>query len=317
MYDWIGNIVGRLLKGGILLLWIISLLGLAIAAASNSVSEDILAFIGSDPSSYFEDDIVDPNEELKQYLDIKYGINPPPIESVIEKFLSEPSWTERLLTPQFVSENDDEKKAQENHWREERYHRLFEKVNEKLTALALEKNNLLMDDIGIYDIIPPDFIHEKEKGVSYKLPAVAVNWINAEKPRIEDMQYRRKLIDTFVLLMVLGAFGSLIFLTRDYILSTEDSSVSTYIFRPILGMFLAVAMLIVDISAHAILSQSDILEVRRETLYLLAFAAGLLSEQAYNIVAKKAKGVLDAKSVEAGDKPTSEKDATDKEVGAT
>ncbi len=84
--------------------------------------------------------------------------------------------------------------------------------------------------------------------------------------------------------MVLGAFGSLIFLIMDYIKLRNSSSIEAYIIRPIMGCLLAVAMFVVDIAAHTVISEANIFSVRHETLYLLAFAARLLSEQAYQAV---------------------------------
>ena len=63
---------------------------------------------------------------------------------------------------------------------------------------------------------------------------------------------------------------------------------SDYIFRPILGIFLAVAVFVVDILAHSIISTSSILEIRYEPLYILALGAGLLSETAYAWVRRNA-----------------------------
>jgi hypothetical protein len=44
------------------------------------------------------------------------------------------------------------------------------------------------------------------------------------------------------------------------------------------------AMFVLDVLAHSVVSTSDILKVRHETLYILALSSGLLSEQAYEVV---------------------------------
>jgi hypothetical protein len=87
---------------------------------------------------------------------------------------------------------------------------------------------------------------------------------------------------------VLGAFGALIFLIRDYITADQEKNLSDYIFRPVPGMFLAVAVFVVDILAHTVISSASILQIRYEPLYILALGAGLLSETAYDWVRRSA-----------------------------
>jgi hypothetical protein len=120
-------------------------------------------------------------------------------------------------------------------------------------------------------------------------------WIDSDRESNKAYLSKLKLIDTFVLLIIIGAFGSLIFLTRDYVMNEEEkmTPVSSYLFRPILGIFLAVSMFVVDIAANTVVSTSDILQVRRETLFVLALAAGLLSDKAYAFIDRKARGALD------------------------
>jgi hypothetical protein len=55
---------------------------------------------------------------------------------------------------------------------------------------------------------------------------------------------------------------------------------------------LALAVFVVDILGHSLISTADILQIRHETLYVLALAAGLLSEQAYNVLLGKASDAL-------------------------
>ncbi|ETW93289.1 MAG: hypothetical protein ETSY1_39880 [Candidatus Entotheonella factor] len=93
---------------------------------------------------------------------------------------------------------------------------------------------------------------------------------------------------------MIGTFGSVIFLVRDFI-NLEDESrttLSAYLLKPILGMFLAIAVFIVDILGHATISSASILQIRHETLYVLALAAGLLSEQTYAVVSSRAQMAL-------------------------
>jgi hypothetical protein len=292
MFSVIKKIINKFSKGLILLLWIYLLAFAAMFAATNSVSKHVFGIFDFSTRFYsfsflLDDDreAVKPSAELRKYLR-RFNSNPPPIESILEKFMIKPHWTDRNIKPK--NDGIDIKV-----WKQAQYRRLFEKTQQKLTLLSLDNTvNLKNVAIAFDEIVPIAFINNEEERVVHSLPAIAINWVIAERPRTKLKKARSQLIDTFVLLMVLGAFGSLIFLTRDYIVYPEDTSIETYIFRPILGMFLAIAMFIVDIAAHTIISQADIFEVRKETLYLLAFAAGLLSEQAYTLVQGRARKVL-------------------------
>jgi hypothetical protein len=59
------------------------------------------------------------------------------------------------------------------------------------------------------------------------------------------------------------------------------------------SIFLAIAMFALTTLAHAIVSNASILEMRHEPLYVLALAAGLLSEQAYAAVKIRAETALE------------------------
>jgi hypothetical protein len=139
------------------------------------------------------------------------------------------------------------------------------------------------------------------------LPQEVVTWIEEERIRSDYYNQRTDLIDTFIIVMLIGAFGSLIFLIRDYIERQELTSIASLIFRPILGMFLAMAVFIVAMFGQSMVSTAKMDQARPETLYLLALAAGLLSEDAYNAVVKRAKEALE-KGAE--DKPEKSKAET-------
>ncbi|MGB1799819.1 MAG: hypothetical protein ACPHLK_03200 [Gammaproteobacteria bacterium] len=283
-------IIRKLTKGLFLIGWIWLLSIVALYAASNSVSKQVFELFEYNTVfyyfNYFDQEEIDPGRELTRYLS-RYRENPPPIESVIEMFLSRPHWTQINLESEGNISNH-------VYWKRHQYRRLFEKAHQKLTLIALDDTVNVKDaKINFEEVVPSTFIKLPFAAAgSFTIPPIAANWVMAERPRLKLRKARSQLIDTFVLLMVLGAFGSLIFLTRDYIVYEEASSLETYIFRPILGMFLAISMFIIDIAAHTVLSQSHIFEIRKETLYLLAFAAGLLSEQAYSLVEGKASKAL-------------------------
>lgn len=291
-WQWLRATAQKIIKGILLLVWIYALSLTTMYAATSSISR--LMFNMFDESKYFysieefeKEKVVSPTAELRKYINQRYNENPPPIESVIDSLLSNPGWTDRQLK---IPANVDDK----NTWLREQYRHLFTRIDQRLNAIVSDKssdpNNI---KFAFSDIIPDVFTDtSEERKHDISLTKEAINWIISYREYISSKKTRGSLIDTFVMLMALGAFGSLIFLTRDYILSPETVRVESYIFRPVLGMFLAVAIFIVDIAAHTIVSSSDILSIRHETLYLLALAAGLLSEQAYSMVGNSAKNAL-------------------------
>jgi hypothetical protein len=124
-----------------------------------------------------------------------------------------------------------------------------------------------------------------------ELPPGVVEWIqDYRKDRAANISARKTkadLVDTFAILMALGAFGSIIFLVNDYVSPLSSFNIQSYLFRPLFGMLLAAAVFIVDVATQAIVSKSEISSLRHETLYLLALAAGLLTEKVYAFVQEK------------------------------
>ncbi len=177
------------------------------------------------------------------------------------------------------------------------YDALFRMTRDTLLAHAALDKAGQQEAIAYSELIPPGYFDlPKTAGgnssAKVPIPADVKVWMEDYAQRVVAENRKIKLMDTFIILLVLGAFGSLIFLTKDYLLPNEKGGLSAYIFRPILGMFLALAMFVLDMAAHAVLSNASFLDVRQETLYLLAFAAGLLSEHAYGLLLKRAEEVL-------------------------
>ena len=212
----------------------------------------------------------------------------PPIESMLRAS----SFESLELKPSAVNQANDA------------YDALFRMTRDTLLAhAALDKAG--QQDITYSELIPPGYFDlQKSVGGSgaakVPIPADVKVWMEDYAQRVVAESRKIKLMDTFIILLVLGAFGSLIFLTKDYLLPNEKGGLSAYIFRPILGMFLALAMFVLDMAAHAVLSNASFLDVRQETLYLLAFAAGLLSEHAYGLLLKRAEEVLDQEDEDIG-----------------
>ena len=297
----------RLVKGLLLIIWITILVSLAVIAAKEEASKFVTGYL----SEYSYDRFVPSyagfelsrHGQLQVYL--TYIENPPPIGSVLDVMI--PGWSGLILSNPFVEQSKDmrwESENQKSQWIDEKVqlytndlnYQLFKRIEDKLYAIASNKGlNPATAEIST-EIIPWEFLIEEQRDQfpqNVRLPEEVTIWVEEERARIETTQAKHQLMNTFFLLIVLGAFGSMIFLTRDYIAKETATSIAAYFFRPVLGMFLAMAMFVIDILAHAVISSADILELRPEPLYLLALAAGLLSEQAYGIVHSRAEAVLE------------------------
>lgn len=300
------RLVRRLAKGCLLAIWIIVLVGLAGLAASGRASKAVVEAFNFNPTSltlysYLSIGNADlsPNDILLRYLrGRKQGRdNPPPIEAVLDEIFVHPSWSERFKGPAVPKGMDADQARQ---WRStvnrrliDEYESLFRRVDSQLQSLASDTS---VNVEGVYMPRPPIsevFLRAKEDlPDKILLPRAAISWIKDERERKKEDDERDSLIDTFFLLTVLGAFGSLIFLTKDYIEREQTTLVAAYIFRPVLGMFLAVAVFIVDIVGHSIISTASYLQIRHETLFVLALAAGMLSEQAYEALSVRLDAAL-------------------------
>ncbi len=148
------------------------------------------------------------------------------------------------------------------------------------------------------DIVPTVFRGAQFQETDIPLPPEAVLWVQLRKRALIQKNNQLSLLDTFVLLIILGGFGSWIFLVRSHLDPDKKTiGLRAYVYRPLLGMALALAVFIVDVSLHSVVSTAKIDQIRRETLILLAFAAGLLSEKTYKYVEDIAgKGIEDAET---------------------
>lgn len=212
--------------------------------------------------------------------------SPPPVDAILDALV--PKWATAKNTETNQCTRDEAATIRQA------YRYLFSKVGERLRAVARDTG---ADPKGIVidgSALPPDFrnLVAPNASTEIKLPPEVQDWVLRERVRLKQEAQARALVGTFLLLAVLGALGSLIFLIRDYITADEEKTLADYIFRPVLGVFLAVAIFIVDLMAHSIISTASVLEVRYEPLYILALGAGLLSERAYNLLRGRADSAL-------------------------
>ncbi|MHC1725564.1 MAG: hypothetical protein AB9866_06065 [Syntrophobacteraceae bacterium] len=301
--------IGRIVKGMILSAWIIVLILLAGLAATGQVSSwlqgNLQRLHYNAPTQEKQIEIEGamllpagaihwwetgkikafPYEFLSAYLQGKN--HPPPIETILDALMYDPSWSERDIAPPEGIIG-----AEALKWTQLQYFALFDKVANQLHPLC-SKKNAEIKSFRIAFIIPQAFRREGEvRSKEIELPQHVLTWMEEEIAMQQAAARRNSLVDTFFLLIVLGAFGSLVFLTEDYI-KAQDTPLAGYIFRPILGMFLALATFIVDVMLHATISNSDIMQIKHESLYIIAFAGGLLSEKVYTALSNRLQPVVD------------------------
>ncbi len=286
----------RFFKGLVLMFWIIVLAWFAIIAL-NGNAPDIIKQMSFEPFGRFRIHMFfttePPSVVLNSYLS-DYEGDKPPMRELLSQMMVMPPWYERRTDKSDIKA-DSIKKEKAQDLDNSDFLTLFDGIHEKIMIFVADDTLKLNDVEFSIAIVPTSLRREGDKEV-VKMPASMAAWIERERERFikneDETLETDKLINTFLMLIVLGSFGSLIFLTRAYINKEREITIATYIFRPLLGQLLAVAMFVIDVMAHAVISSASIHEIRSETLYILAFAAGLLSEQAYELVHHKAEEAL-------------------------
>jgi hypothetical protein len=327
--ELVRTFVRRFTKGALLVLWIGVLFILALLAWSRGVAgliASIEVMVDQDTNGVreTEDRGIYPGSPLQHLQDYLSDVgadsfdNPPPIGTVLDSLINAPSWMEwdhyfgKL--PEIASSVSIESRSSLSNEQDtqliQEYEEVFLRVHSRLVSVAstpgLDPNTIQIRR----DIVPPIFrAKEVELEDLVPLPVEAVAWVKASQDQIGDYKAREELVETFLYLIVLGALGSLIFLTRDYIAGAAEATttISAFVFRPFLGMFLAMAMFVISILVHSVVSNSDVADLRPEPLYLLAFAAGLVSEQAYQVVNLYAQDALEAYKKKLSDRKLADK----------
>lgn len=87
---------------------------------------------------------------------------------------------------------------------------------------------------------------------------------------------------TIMLIFSMGALGSLIFLTIEFLKQTNnDERFSMYFFRPLLGMVVALAIFVMYKSGQAVLGMDDQEHLSPFLISFISLMSGILAEQAY------------------------------------
>lgn len=200
----------------------------------------------------------------------------PPIGIVLDK-LQVKTWRDR----KYISENSLNKTD---------YIALFEIVEKNLLAISLDNlqdvNSLKISN----GILPYKFKFSKDKFVvrDIPLPIEAKNWVISERNRRAEL----RLVDTFFVVIILGALGSIIFLIREHMFSEDSIDIKLYFYRPTFGMLLAVGTFVFSISLNGLFSEGKIENIKTNSFFCLAFIAGLLSESTYDSLRKRAQEQL-------------------------
>jgi hypothetical protein len=263
----------RVIRGLLLILWITILSLVAFGSLTGSLSDYVFPSVRETPSFLrYGSSVCSGPGALADY--VLYHTDPPPIGAILDVIM--PTWDGAI-------------ECDQSHYRA-----LFNKIEARLLSIARNQSTDLKTVTLDASILTTQFAQARKKSEEQAnapqvnapqvLPLEVQDWVLRESIRIKDQAQARALFSTFLLLSVLGAFGALIFLIRDYITLDEEKKLSDYIFRPVLGIFLAVAVFVVDVLANSVISTASILQVRPEPLYILALGAGLLSETAYDWV---------------------------------
>lgn len=302
-------IAERLAKGSFLALWIVILVLMAKASYSGRAAaylmnhsnheEEVTFYFENVDEKTLELNYIEPTILLEQYIRKNREIlgpmqKPPPISSMLETLSREKGWNriDEIWPAPLPSP------AQINEY----YKSLFSAIDKRLWTVVIDESINEKSYAFDTNIIPYYFKEallkkSDSRDSNYENNYIALTeevilWISSERARQKEEKERLKLANTFILLIVLGAFGSLIFLTKSFIEKERGVTISAYLFRPFLGMFLAVAIFIIDIMAHSVISKAGILDIRHETLFVLALGSGLMSEQAYLVVTERAKAAF-------------------------
>jgi hypothetical protein len=293
----IRGVARRLTAGFLLFTWIIILLWLGSIAieGASGFSNYIMSLFIPDRTAYRYlpgSSRSSPNAILKYYLD---GFqNPPPIESMLDQFMINPTWRDIDIASKFPQKDEKPTQEDKDRWISQQYLALFMNIERKLNEIS-KQDSIDLETVKILIAIPASF-KRNVSDVSIKeisLPIGAKIWIGEERKRKKDDDQMKELLQNLLMLIVLGAFGSLIFLIKEYIDQDETIPLSAYFFRPILGMFLALGMFVIVAMAQSVLSTASLLQIRKETLFILAFAGGLLTEQAYEVLYVRAKTAIE------------------------
>ena len=231
------------------------------------------------------------------YLTFKYDSSYPTNLMIILLNKIVPDWSKKdLFSDESAGENQDNDTGEESLDAsiQKKYYILFITIEAHIKTIIDDPDFDINNPFYPADLVPKDFYFFAGSN-AISLPGSIQTWLLQERQIAENTRSKRHLADTFLILIILGTFGSLIFLTKDYISNDDrkNTNIASYLFRPLFGMALAMAMFIVDMVAHSVISTGGVENIRNETMYLLGLSSGLLAEKAYELLRRKADDTLD------------------------
>jgi hypothetical protein len=309
---------GRILRGVILIVWMCLLLWFGALTATGEAPEIVRSlsqkdfFIYKISNNIFgwfneRDGNADtPSGWLQDYLDEVKGPKPP--ISYVLASLQKPSWIER--SPDFIFNSSDidskqneafQKRMELVYTYQGAYRMLFRNIHMQIVDAAISNSTGFSKMKFSASMIPKILKSKTDRDII--LPEEVISWVKAERMRFIAKTERNRQVDewinTFLILMVLSSFGSLITLTRTFIDKSihetpngenkgyQPLTVAKYIYKPLYGFLLASAVFIIDIFLHAVISDAPLTNLRHESLYVMALAAGLVSDEVYKAVHAK------------------------------
>ncbi len=243
----------------------------------------------------------------------KFSENIPPIGTILDSIQVNTSWRE---PNPFEDQVQVLVRVKRENYKiaESEYIVLFQIVETKLNAFAAnELQDINISTLNISnEILPAKFRGDGFMAKNISIPLEAQNWLIAQK----DKRRQLKLVDTFGLLIMLGALGSIIFLIREHIDPEKKTLIRSYIYKPIFGILLAIATFVVNLSVNGLTSTAKVEDLRTEGILLLAFTAGLLSDETYEKLTKESNKKSAGEAMEKSAGEATEKPAGESEVNS-
>lgn len=207
--------------------------------------------------------------------------DPPPIAEILDLIFDKVSWQDPETISRLIRTEADTGSIAKSGYVE-----LFDRIHKELTALARSRLN------GDEDLTKARFtigypFSDATQIKEIKLPRGAIDWIKRRSATPLAAFERETLTNSVIVTAALGALGSLVFLVRDLVSSRNDVSLISFGLRPLFGVFIAIVFFVLLIVAHSLISSSRQAEIRYSTMYFLALAAGLLSDQAYRVLERR------------------------------
>lgn len=275
----------------ILLVWFVFLLATA-TLATNGNPARFMSYYVAESWAYLANKQVQvtPAILLKEYTSAYE--TPPPIGLVLDSVFEEKSWLSMdyyAKAKMLALTTNDQREVIKNI-----YFTLFDRINNHLEYIVqnydpnkTDSNNRISATITLGYPFSERTVHK-----TVLLPVEVTDWVlkipEMRKHALEQEQF----LNSLLLVTVLGALGSLIYAVKDITDSTKDTSVVTFALRPFFGIFLSIVLFVLFMVAHTLVSASGISNIRYSTIYVLALAAGLLSDQTYSVLVFKLNKAL-------------------------